>query len=80
MLPNLKYSKVTQWMGHRPAPADSIPIIGAAPSVRNAWLAFGHHHVGLTCGPKTGRLVAQLIASEQTAIDMTPYLPSRFSA
>jgi D-amino-acid dehydrogenase len=79
MLPNMKYSKVTQWMGHRPAPADSIPIIGAAPAVRNAWLAFGHHHVGLTTGPKTGRLVAQLVAGEQTSVDMTPYSPSRFS-
>ncbi len=80
MLPNMKYTKVTEWMGHRPAPADSIPIIGAAPGVSNAWLAFGHHHVGLTTGPKTGRLIAQLITGEPTAVDLMPYNPSRFSA
>jgi D-amino-acid dehydrogenase len=65
-------------MGHRPAPADSIPVIGAAPKIEGAWFGFGHHHVGLTGGPKTGRLLAQLISGQRPNIDLAPYAPARF--
>jgi len=77
--PGLGWSETTEWMGHRPAPADSIPIIGEAPSVRGALLGFGHHHVGLTSGPKTGRLLADIIAKRRPNIDLTPYSPARFA-
>ncbi|WP_170431507.1 FAD-dependent oxidoreductase [Ruegeria arenilitoris] len=47
-------------MGHRPSLPDSLPVIGAVPGFPNVILAFGRQHIGLTTGPKTGRLVAQL--------------------
>ncbi|MBM7067125.1 FAD-binding oxidoreductase [Actibacterium sp. 188UL27-1] len=78
-MPGLTWDRAEKWMGHRPAPADSIPVIGAAPGVKNAWLGFGHHHVGLTGGPKTGRLLAQMIAGRRPNIDVAPYSPSRFA-
>jgi D-amino-acid dehydrogenase len=65
-------------MGHRPAPTDSIPLIGPVPGVSGAYLAFGHHHVGLTGGPRTGQLLAQMIAGQRPNIDLAPYAPSRF--
>ena len=65
--------------GHRPAPADSIPIIGEVPGIKGAYIGFGHHHVGLTGGPKTGRLLAQMISGRQPNIDLTPYSPARFA-
>ncbi len=77
--PNLTWSRTSEWMGHRPAPADSIPVIGAVPGVAGAYMGFGHHHVGLTGGPKTGRLLAQLISDQQPNIDLTPYSPARFA-
>ena len=76
--PGLRYTKTEEWMGHRPAPADSIPIIGELPGVKNAYTGFGHHHVGLTGGPKTGRLLSQLIAGRQPNLDLARYSPSRF--
>jgi D-amino-acid dehydrogenase len=76
--PSLTWKHTTEWMGHRPAPADSIPIIGPVPGVAGAYLAFGHHHIGLTGGPRTGRIVAQLIAGQRPNIDLAPYAPSRF--
>ncbi|MGB7300244.1 MAG: FAD-dependent oxidoreductase [Burkholderiaceae bacterium] len=79
LLPGIRYTRTEQWMGHRPAPSDSIPLIGQAPAVAGAWLAFGHHHIGLTTGPKTGRLIAQMIAGKSTDIDMTAFDPGRFS-
>lgn len=77
-MPGLTWEETSEWMGHRPAPADSIPVIGEVPGVRGAFLGFGHHHVGLTGGPKTGRLLAQLISGRVPNLDLVPYAPSRF--
>lgn len=77
-LPGVEWREITEWMGHRPAPADSIPVIGEAPNVRGAFLGFGHHHIGLTAGPKTGRLLSSLICGKTPNIDLAPYAPARF--
>lgn len=77
--PGLTWRDTREWMGHRPAPADSIPVIGEAPGLQGAYLGFGHHHVGLTSGPKTGRLLVQMIAGRQPNVDVAPYSPARFN-
>ena len=75
--PDLAYDGEIEWLGHRPAPSDSLPVIGeVTPGVH---AAFGHHHIGLTGGPKTGRLVAQAIAGRPTNMDLAPYAPQRFA-
>ena len=79
-LPELKYKDVVQWMGHRPAPSDSIPLIGEVPGKPGVYLGFGHHHVGLTGGAKTGRLIADMIAGRKPNIDLSFYDPARFAA
>lgn len=79
VLPGLTWREERRWMGHRPAPADSIPVIGAVPGLRGAWCGFGHHHIGLTAGPRTGRLLAQLIAGRKPNVDMAPFDPTRFA-
>ncbi len=76
--PGLTWTREVEWMGHRPAPSDSIPLIGPVPGLQGAWLGFGHHHIGLTGGPRTGRLLAQMIAGAKPNIDLAPYSPSRF--
>ncbi|WP_170476113.1 NAD(P)/FAD-dependent oxidoreductase [Ruegeria arenilitoris] len=78
VFPGLTWKEEVEWMGHRPAPADSIPIIGEVPGVEGAFMGFGHHHVGLTGGPKTGRLLAQLISGRTPNTDLSAYAPSRF--
>jgi D-amino-acid dehydrogenase len=40
-------------------------------------LAFGHQHIGLTLGPLTGRLIADLIAGRDPGIDLGPFRPER---
>ncbi len=76
--PGVTWKEEVEWMGHRPAPADSIPIIGQVPGIDGAYMGFGHHHIGLTGGPKTGRLLAQLIAGRTPNTDLSVYAPSRF--
>ncbi len=77
-LPGISWKKEEEWMGHRPAPADSIPVIGEVPGIKGAYLGFGHHHIGLTGGPKTGRLLAQMISGRTPNTDMSAYAPARF--
>lgn len=78
-IPGLTWKKTVEWMGHRPSMADSIPVIGEVPGHSGAFAAFGHDHVGLTGGPKTGRIVAQLVSGRKPNIDLAPYSPERFT-
>lgn len=76
--PDLDYKEMTSWQGHRPTLPDSLPIIGALPAQANVILAFGHHHVGLASGAKTGRIVADLVAGDDSCINLHPYRADRF--
>ena len=76
--PDLEYAGEDEWLGHRPAPSDSLPLIGEVGQT-GVFTAFGHHHIGLTGGPKTGRLVADLLTRRPPNIDMAPYSPNRFA-
>ncbi len=66
------------WMGARPCFADSRPVIGRAPQQRGIWLACGHAHWGLTLGPATGRLIAELMTGATPFCDPKPYAAERF--
>lgn len=78
MLPGLEFEAKRTWMGHRPAPADSLPVIGPAPASARVCFAYGHHHVGLTAGPKTGRIVAQHVMGHQQNVDLDAFRCDRF--
>jgi D-amino-acid dehydrogenase len=67
------------WMGARPCFADSLPVIGPAPDRRGLWLAYGHGHWGLTLGPATGRLIAEMVTGATPFCDPAPYGAERFT-
>jgi D-amino-acid dehydrogenase len=66
------------WMGSRPCFADSRPVISRAPNQRGLWLAYGHGHWGLSLGPATGRLIAEMITGATPFCDPAPYAAERF--
>jgi D-amino-acid dehydrogenase len=66
------------WLGRRPCTPDMMPVIGPAPAHKNLWFAFGHAHHGLTLGPITGRLIAEMMTGETTIIDPRPFRADRF--
>jgi D-amino-acid dehydrogenase len=68
----------TPWLGRRPCTPDMRPVIGRAPRHRGLWFAFGHNHHGLTLGPVTGRLLAEMMTGAEPFIDMRPFRPERF--
>jgi D-amino-acid dehydrogenase len=67
------------WMGSRPCFADSRPVISRAPGQnRGLWLAYGHGHWGLSLGPATGRLLAEMMTGATPFCDPQPYSAERF--
>jgi len=68
------------WLGARPCFADSRPVIGRAPGQPGLWLAYGHGHWGLTLGPATGRLVAEMMTGATPFMDPEPFRAERFAA
>jgi len=66
------------WLGARPCFADSRPVLGRAPKLPGLWLAYGHSHWGLTLGPATGRLMAELITGAEPFCDPKPFGAERF--
>jgi D-amino-acid dehydrogenase len=66
------------WMGRRPCTSDMMPIIGPAKKHAGLWFAFGHAHHGLTLGPITGRLIAEMMTGEETVVDPRPFSVERF--
>jgi len=66
------------WIGARPAFPDSRPVIGRASGRPGLWLAIGHAHWGLTLGPATGRLIAEMMAGDAPFCDPAPYRAERF--
>jgi len=68
------------WMGSRPCFSDSRPVIGPAPGHPGLWLDYGHAHWGLTLGPASGRLLAEMITGAATFCDPKPYSADRFAS
>jgi D-amino-acid dehydrogenase len=77
-LPELKVEQISEWMGHRPAMPDTVPVMGRSAKRRNVFYATGHGHLGLTYGATTGRLMADLITGITPPVDMKPYRVNRF--
>jgi len=77
MLPEAEMTEQSCWMGCRPSLPDSLPIISQGED-KNIFFAFGHQHLGMTLGPITGELIADLVAGRTSAIDLSPYRADRF--
>ena len=80
LFPDLTYEHMSEWMGRRPATTDSLPLIGPATAIGNGHMAFGHQHIGLTAGPKTGRLIADMVSNQPNNADLSAFDPTRYQA
>jgi len=66
------------WLGRRPCLPDMLPIVGHTARHEGLWFNFGHHHLGFTLGPVTGRLLAEMMTGEAPFTDPAPYRADRF--
>ena len=76
--PKLEYESETIWQGTRPTLPDSLPLIGRSSKNTSVIFAFGGQHLGLTMGPKVGKMVRDIIFERQSNINMKPYSSDRF--
>jgi D-amino-acid dehydrogenase len=77
-LPALRCEDFTEWMGHRPALPDTVPILSASAKTTGVFYATGHGHLGLTYAATTARLMGDLITGAKPPIDLAPYRVNRF--
>jgi D-amino-acid dehydrogenase len=70
--------EVEPWKGARPCLPDMRPVIGRAPGQPGLWLDYGHNHFGLTLGPVTGRLLAEMVTGQTPLCDPKPLAAERF--
>ena len=68
-----------EWLGFRPTLPDFLPVMGPSKNHKNVFYCFGHHHLGWTLGPISGKIVSGMIAKENTNLNLAPYSSSRFN-
>ena len=78
MLDNLPEHE-DEWLGFRPTLPDFLPVMGPSKYYKNVFYCFGHHHLGWTLGPISGKIVSGMIAKENTNLNLSPYSSTRFS-
>lgn len=77
-LPALRCEAFSEWMGHRPALPDTVPVMSASARTGGVFYATGHGHLGVTYAATNARLMADLITGARPPLDMAPYRIDRF--
>lgn len=67
------------WYGFRPVTPDGLPYLGYSRKLKNVIIAGGHAMMGLSLGPASGKIVADLASGEQPGVDITAFRVDRFS-
>ncbi len=77
-LPRIKGEREEIWRGLRPCTPDGLPVIGRPSNLDNLFIASGHGILGISLGPITGKIIAQMVCSETLDYDMKLLSPDRF--
>jgi D-amino-acid dehydrogenase len=72
------FAGVQPWRGWRPCSPDGLPYVGRTAKFQNFSLATGHAMMGMSLGPITGRLLAEILSGEKAALDLSLLSPDRY--
>ena len=72
------FAGINPWCGLRPCSPDGMPYVGRTRAVYNLVVATGHAMMGMSLGPVTGQIVADLIGNKQSAFDLRLLSPDRY--
>jgi D-amino-acid dehydrogenase len=72
------FSGVQTWRGLRPCSPDGLPFVGRTSKFSNLSIATGHSMLGLTLGPVTGKLTAEIVAGQKPSLDIALLSPDRY--
>jgi D-amino-acid dehydrogenase len=67
------------WSGLRPCSPDGLPYIGRTQRYENLILATGHGMMGVSLGPATGKLVAEIVDGQSSSMNISAFRSERFS-
>ena len=73
------FAGIRPWRGLRPCSPDGLPYLGRPQRYANLLVATGHAMLGITLGPITGKLSAQILSGEPPGVDITLLSPDRHS-
>jgi D-amino-acid dehydrogenase len=73
------FDGIVPWAGLRPCSPDGLPYVGRVPGHDRVMVATGHSMMGLSLGPVTGRMVADLLDGSQDVPGLERLAPGRFS-
>ena len=73
------FADVQPWCGLRPCSPDGLPYVGRFARFPNLVAATGHAMMGVSLGPITGRVVAEIVAGETPSLPTDALRPDRFS-
>jgi D-amino-acid dehydrogenase len=73
------FRDIKPWCGLRPCSPDGMPYLGRTKRLANLSIATGHAMMGISLGPISGKLIAQLLCGEDPEIDMRLLDPNRYS-
>lgn len=76
---NFDIGAVPVWSGHRPCTPDGMPYLGRPNRFENLIVAAGHAMMGMSLGPISGRLVAELVAGDKPCIPLNLLSPDRYA-
>jgi len=70
---------IRAYTGLRPYTPDHLPIVSSVPTVPGLYVTAGHEGDGIGLAPITGRLIAQMITGQRTAVATAPLRIDRFT-
>ncbi len=79
LIPSLA-APTRSWAGLRPVTPDGRPIVGPDPDVRGLWYATGHGRNGVLLAALTGDIIASLITTGESEIEIASLAPERFTS
>jgi D-amino-acid dehydrogenase len=73
------FDGIQPWRGLRPCSPDGLPYVGRTAKFANLSFATGHAMMGLSLGPITGKLMAQILSGEKPEFDLALLSPDRYA-
>jgi len=76
--PPESFRNVRAWCGLRPCSPDGLPYLGRFTRPANLIAATGHAMMGVSLGPISGKLVAEILSDEPPSIPIGALSPDRY--
>jgi D-amino-acid dehydrogenase len=72
------FRDVQPWAGLRPCSPDGLPYVGRFRRYTNLSIATGHAMLGVSLGPITGKLMADILSGKEPSVEIAALNPERY--